>query len=663
MFDIKTEMADTWVECLTRRLGKPLQLENGKSLQFKMEDFKIPRLTTSTKTNYGSVTITVWPNPKTTHPKIMVQGKCHMAFLTFIAPLILQDIKKVGKLSITGHAAPLELTESSDEEEPSSQEHLSFSKALGRLEKEVLNLREDMAERIDTALTQQGGASAIKGSSLDKRLDSLEKLLADNTSQHARLVTSIDQLRDSITRTGTANNIQLDNQQLDKLVTDISKSQVSQASSLTSTVAAIRAEMAASTTLTAVHDKVENLTSVLDQVQTTVLKIDKNVSDVKKDVTKVSEVTNDEMVLLRKNSDNSLKMFETMITSLRSIEAKSTSKASLTNPLSPSTVTTQGPTEVPLRRGIMFASSIALDTDTKRYKDELNCELKIIPTDNVEEDPCATDPDSHLGGKINQHLKGKTGYSFAILATGTNEITNIDTENSPATTMFTKVSSQSQTLFDIAESITKEMDIDVFVVDKPPRYDKTGDPTGMKQKLTKYSNGVLASSTGATPRIFLVEQGSLARAAIRARADIFQQDGLHLTPKGLNFYNTNILNVMRECYPEVQTQQALKGRGGDGGNQDTPQHVQGDRGNNGRGVGRNQGFHSQSREPPYSQFQRGGQGRNGGGRSGKQSHHREPNWVQPPGWAGQRREGWSREGYYWGPPHPDFGGGYPRRRF
>ena len=120
-------------------------------------------------------------------------------------------------------------------------------------------------------------------------------------------------------------------------------------------------------------------------------------------------------------------------------------------------------------------------------------------------------------------------------------ISDLDVENSPPTTLFTEVSEQSRTVFDIAESVSKDMDIDVFIVDKTPRYDTSDDPSGMKQKLTKYSNGVLASSTGATPRIFLVEQASLARAGVKARSEIFQQDGVHLTTKGLNFYTTNVI--------------------------------------------------------------------------------------------------------------------------
>ena len=78
------------------------------------------------------------------------------------------------------------------------------------------------------------------------------------------------------------------------------------------------------------------------------------------------------------------------------------------------------------------------------------------------------------------------------------------------------------------------------------------DPNGLKLKLTKHSNGVLASLSGNTAKIFLVEQASLGRSSERARAEIYQKDGLHLTKKGLNFYNSNIISSLKECYPDTE---------------------------------------------------------------------------------------------------------------
>ena len=101
--------------------------------------------------------------------------------------------------------------------------------------------------------------------------------------------------------------------------------------------------------------------------------------------------------------------------------------------------------------------------------------------------------------------------------------------------------------------MTVDHHIDVFIVEKPPRYDlPSGDPSGMKQKLNKFSNGVLAASTGPTPRLFLVEQASLSRSAGKGRSDLFKADGLRLTQKGLRFYKTNIMNTLKDCYEDIK---------------------------------------------------------------------------------------------------------------
>ena len=101
----------------------------------------------------------------------------------------------------------------------------------------------------------------------------------------------------------------------------------------------------------------------------------------------------------------------------------------------------------------MFSSSLALNSDLNRYKEELNCELKIIPTFYIEEHPSSRDPDAYLQCMVNKHLVGKD-YAFAIIATGSNDITDLDSENSPPTTLFHKASEQSKLLVEIAVSFT-----------------------------------------------------------------------------------------------------------------------------------------------------------------------------------------------------------------
>lgn len=645
VFGIDPSETDTWVKCLEKRLGKPLSLETGGALQFKVDELKIPHKSPSSKADFGSVTVTVWPNPKTTHPKAMVQGKYYIAFVTFILPLVIKDIKATTK----SHTQPGRLglahesDESSEDEACLVSDSGAITKALSRLEKEVLCMRNDLVDRIDAA---KGASDHVK---LDKRLESLEGLIRDDIQQHAKLTASIDSLRDTMTL--AKSEVQLDSEQLNELARNISSNHKNQVSALTSIVTDIKSDMAQASKLTAVQDKVNNMNTLLDQVHSTALKVDHNIKDMKSDIQKISEVSGN-MIQMKKNSDESLKMFQAMMGSLKNIESSKNKTFSTPPPTAPSKSSNEvsNGSEVPLRKGIMFCSSIALNSDVKRYKDELNVDLKIIPTDYILENTCTQDRDAFLGCMVNQHLRGNSEYSFAILATGEKDITDLDVDNSPPTTLFSEVSEQSRALSDIAESVAKDMEIDVFVVDKPPRYDTTSDPTGMKQKLTKYSNGVLASNTGATPRIFLVEQASLARAGVKARSDIFQQDGLHLTNKGLNFYTTNIIDSVKECFTDTKLlRQHTAGRVG---------------GQVGGRAGSDGGGHPQIHREGRGQG-RGNHGQNGGGQRGRdrrdnRNHTQQYYPPAPPPWTGRGRGRWGRDSY-WDYPDQNFGGGYRPR--
>ena len=70
-----------------------------------------------------------------------------------------------------------------------------------------------------------------------------------------------------------------------------------------------------------------------------------------------------------------------------------------------------------MKKGVLFTSSIGLNIDKNRLKEELNCDLKVIPTYHVEHHADAKDPDAYLQCMVNQHLSGKPDFDFAIIAT------------------------------------------------------------------------------------------------------------------------------------------------------------------------------------------------------------------------------------------------------
>ena len=284
VFGIDPKESSLWVQCLTKRLGKPLPLDNGNALQFRIEDYRIPKQSSSIKTNYGNVIVTLWPNPKTTSPKAMVQGKCHMAFITFTLPLIIKDIKTASKPPKATGA--IEQIGDSDEEavdEECNSATTVTSKALGRLEQELLIMRNDMSERLEAVLQTK---PAPDFTHLDRRLGTLEDLLRQNNEQHTKLTSSIDNLRDSLIK--NSGHVQLDQEQLEHLAKEISSSHNNQITELSTTVSAIRSEMALASSLSAVQDKVDIITPVLDTVHSAALKIDYNVNDLRKEVTKTS---------------------------------------------------------------------------------------------------------------------------------------------------------------------------------------------------------------------------------------------------------------------------------------------------------------------------------------------------------------------------------------
>ena len=59
----------------------------------KTDEFKIPCVTHLTKKTYGSLSVTVWPNPSDGQPNICVQGKMYLAFISFVHPLVLKDMQ------------------------------------------------------------------------------------------------------------------------------------------------------------------------------------------------------------------------------------------------------------------------------------------------------------------------------------------------------------------------------------------------------------------------------------------------------------------------------------------------------------------------------------------------------------------------------------------
>ena len=657
VFDIDGAKAGLWINCLKKRVGPPVELSDGSGVKMRQEQFKIPLVSCKTKQEYGSLSVTVYPNPKTSHPKILVQGQAYLAFVTLVLPEVFKDMEDP-RLAIVDTINPSNLSDHDSDDEDSADKLVvldqvatkSMQQAFHRMEIEMVNIRNSLAAKVDAALVNL----TTNKSSLDSKLDSLEGLMKDNLEKNNELAHAITDLTNSLKNSNT--NVTLETSHIEKLAASVTNHP--SLANLSTTLSSLRSEVAQSANLSAVQCEVQGLTTSINTLES-------QVKDISKKITEGNEAATKDMAQMRKNSDQSLGLFDSMKQSLDILakqahtpETTHSSKPTHTQPTTSDTAT-----QPKTYKGVIFASHSALDIDTKKIKSDLNCELKIIPTDYVLPQTGSSDPDSYLQCMVNQHLAGKDCYDFAIIATGMNDISDLDVENTPPTTLTSNVADQTKTIVEVAENLVNENNIDIFIVDKPPRYDLADkDPTGMYAKLTKYSNGVLASSVGMTPRLFIVDQSNLARSGAKARSDIYRPDGLSLTNKGLGFYTSSLTKSLSDCYPDMTAPKHPS---------PTQAHDQG------QGGGRNGGG------------ARGGQGRRGDHWDRRDRQHQDrpgygfpgnlpypyPNYPPPPpgwdrgGWGGPRQQGhrrrdnWDSNEGYRGRNSGGYSGGYRRHEY
>ena len=167
VFDIDGSAAQFWIDSLKKKLGETTELSDGSGVQMKKDDLEIPLVTNqkNTQTKFGSVTVTVYPNPKTSNPKIMIQGKMYMAFVAFILPMVIKDMNKASPLSVNNETETATNNSDDEDENYSSNDIVTLNKSFKRIEIEVLNLRDDLIERVDNTTRDH--------ENLGSRLDSL----------------------------------------------------------------------------------------------------------------------------------------------------------------------------------------------------------------------------------------------------------------------------------------------------------------------------------------------------------------------------------------------------------------------------------------------------------------------------------------------------------
>ena len=533
---------EAWMEALTRRFGASIPLEDQVGVQFKTSHLKVPKTTES----FGSFSASVWSNPKKGTPKILLQGKSYMTFVTFILPEILKEIE--AKNDNQKHAIESIVTEPDINTKITEDSRVAIGGSdmetlligFQKMESEVIKLRDNLVGIVDQSLHQ------VKDNTeqFEKKIEKLEKIALENKTELEILGKKIDEV--------LAHQLKIKPVDVDALEDFINsgKTTFTKLENITSIHAdtgdagEARNEKAQDNAITEVLHDSQNIFAKLDEVTSATV-------DIKDDIKSDSIAMKEAVVKMSKDISSLVEHLEGTKAKVEpSVRPKEQRKTEVKDDKEDNDDDREPEIEIiePKRRkGIFFSSSIGLQCDAQKLSNDINSKIRIEKTYHIEKHEDAKDPDMFLRKTVDI-LDETKDANFIIISVGSNDITRLDIKDD-ISELNEKACEQSKLLVHIAEEASKKHNIDVFIVEKPARFDKEAkDPEGIRSVLTVSSNGILPSLITPLKRVHLIPLPSLSTSADR---DCFSRDGVHLTSKGEHLFHQDLVTGVKSVYSDL----------------------------------------------------------------------------------------------------------------
>ena len=561
---VDEELCEGWVEALSKRFGLSIPLEDQVGVQFKTSHLNIPQ----SRDTHGSFSALVWQKPKNGQPKILLQGKAYMTFVSFVVPEILKEIEaKIDKTKVLEDSVELPKIPLVDGEKKEERTNINKDVSIPesdfqtmmlgfqKMESEVIKLRDNLVGIVDESVNTIKDNMDMK--KFEQKIDKLEKIVLDNKSELNILNDKIDQV--------------ISHQQKEKPVDGD----------------ALEHFIASSQTI---FTKLENITSIhmgSGDVLETVKKIQlddklmqdfmadsKNICAKLDEVNKVTIDIKDDLAKMdHKSASKELKTIvensEKLLPVLSTINKKVSSLVEhMEAPLPPeqpsvrpkekignkdASTNKEGQTdkvdEIEIRKGIFFSSSIGLQCDLRDLQNNLNSEIHTVKTFHIEKHTNAKDPEMFL--RKNLDILDESGHiDYIILSVGTNDITKLDLGEDIGDLIDTACE-HSKNLVHLANQTAQKYNIDVFIVERPARFDKEDrDPEGKRSILTISANGLFHSLITPLKRVHYIPLPSLSPG--RAKKDCFVKDGVHLSSKGEQLFCHDIEVGVKAVFSDIK---------------------------------------------------------------------------------------------------------------
>ena len=546
-FSIEPSAVDAWKKAFEKKLGVGQAMADNTGFQYKKDKWSIESVSTASNPVLGSVSICFWSN--TTHT-VLVQGSHYMAFMTFAIPGMIKSIykKSIQHVEKNGEDDAAEKTVA--DLDLSVTENDVLVDGFKTLELEVYSVRKEIIGKVDLALQEISASNEKTVDDMNKKMEKLEARLDDNKSEmekvHSQLSVIVDQ---------TKHNGVIDEQTFKELAIDIANATLEKGNieNIGKTILEVKKDVSNL-----------NVKEVLEGNKEILSKLDKvgGLCDTFKDgLTKLESIFEKDIFRdVASNSAKSASALEKMNEHMVNLLSKISVPALVTPAKEPETPKNSEPApkhtaaakSSNIRNVKMFTSSIALQCDKDELAAGLNCNLDVIKTFHISEHVDARDPEKYLKNMIDENLSEGDETDFVIFVVGSNDISKLDIENDTLVTLNNKVCDQSKDLVHFANYAAQKFGVDVFVVERPPRYDKEkNDPKAVKQMLNQAANGLLLSLVTPIEKVHLIKLPDLENLSGKVRKGIYQHDGIHVTNRGASILANHLISGVREVFKDI----------------------------------------------------------------------------------------------------------------
>ena len=480
-----------------------------------------------------------------TSKKGMENSENELAPNSFVLTSLQEELDKNATAASTDHTKKKESNDL-----PADSDIQLLVKGFDKLQSEMVILRKELIKAVDESRVEFE-KRLEKVSSRDE-LDSLGKVLDSNSREITSLQEKIDQVIVNQEKVGS-----VDNTSLERFILD-GRTMFSKLSEITSI------QMAANTQTGEDNPSINldsrKLVDLLEENKSLIVKVEE-VRDITNSLKKDIDDRDKALNAVIENTAKELgKQVAAVLTTVKSSpnfqpsvrpkqSEKTESPQNEPNVLEPEVTPQPEIVEVTLRKGLFMTSSIGLKLDMYDLQDRLDCDIASVKTYHIEYNATAKNPDMHLKQNLTK-LEGEKDLDFVVISTGTNDITVLDAENGDMSEMINKACNQTKHLVELANEAAQKHNLDVFVVERPPR----GDVNKNYSVLNDAANGLFLSLIAPLQKVHYIPLPSLHNLPEKSRKNLFTNVGVpvHLKPWGLKHLRNDIITGVKAVYRDVK---------------------------------------------------------------------------------------------------------------